>query len=37
MGPKKPPVASDHDLFRLEPMKLIDPRHELLRLAELIE
>jgi len=37
MGPKKPPVASSHDLFRLELVNLIDPRHELVRLAELID
>ena len=37
MGPKKPPAASDHDLFRLELVNLVDTRHELVRLAELID
>lgn len=37
MAPKKPPAVSGHDLFRLEPVKLIDLRRELMRLAELID
>lgn len=37
MGPKTPPAATDHDLFRLELVNLIDARHELVRLAELID
>ena len=37
MGPKSPPAASDHDLFRLELITVIDRRHELVRLAELID
>lgn len=37
MGPKKPSPMSDHDLFRLELVNLIDRRHELARLAELID
>ena len=37
MGPKAPPAATDHDLFRLELVNLIDARHELVRLAELID
>ena len=37
MRSKAPPAATDHDLFRLELMNLIDARHELVRLAALIE
>jgi IS5 family transposase len=37
MGPKSPPAASDQDLFRLELINMIDRRHELVRLAELID
>jgi len=37
MGPKPPAVATDHDLFRLELVKIIDSRHELARLGELID
>lgn len=37
MGPKKPSPMSEHDLFRLELVNLIDRRHELVRLAELID
>ena len=37
MGPKSPPSATDHDLFRLELMSMIDRRHELVRLAGLID
>lgn len=36
-GPKEPPAANDHDLFRLELVSLPDPRHELIRLAELTD
>ncbi|MGK2953542.1 MAG: IS5 family transposase [Thiobacillus sp.] len=37
MGPKPPAVATDHDLFRLELVNIIDSRHELARLGELID
>ena len=37
MGPKSPTAASDHDLFRLELTNMVDRRHELVRLAELID
>lgn len=37
MGPKRPAVASDHDLFRFKLVDLIDSRHELVRLAGLID
>lgn len=37
MGPKKLDAASDHDLFRAELVNLLDQRHELIRLAALIE
>jgi IS5 family transposase len=37
MGPKPEQEPNDHDLFRTELVNLIDQRHELVRLAELIE
>lgn len=37
MGPKAPPAATAHDLFRLELVNIIDARHELVRLEELID
>ena len=37
MGPKLPRQVSDHDLFRTELVNLIDQRHELVRLGELID
>ena len=37
MGPKLPQEATDHDLFRTELANLIDQRHELVRLAALID
>lgn len=37
MGPKPADERSDHDLFRTELVNLIDQRHELARLAELID
>jgi len=37
MGPKPPASLTEHDLFRLELVNLIDTRHELVRLAELID
>jgi IS5 family transposase len=37
MGPKSPPSTTDHDLFRLEMINMIGRRHELVRLAELID
>ena len=37
MGPKPVDERSDHDLFRTELVNLIDHRHELVRLAELID
>jgi IS5 family transposase len=37
MGPKPPQEPTDHDLFRTELVNLIDQRHELVRLAELID
>ena len=37
MGPKPAKAASDHDLFRTELVNLIDQRHELVRLAGLID
>lgn len=37
MGPKLPQEPNDHDLFRTELVNLIDQRHELVRLAELID
>ena len=37
MGPKPTDARSDHDLFRTELVNLIDQRHELVRLGELID
>ena len=37
MGPKPPDARADHDLFRTELFNLIDQRHELVKLAELID
>jgi transposase, IS5 family len=37
MGPKQRSMQSEHDLFRLELANIIDRRHELVRLAELID
>lgn len=37
MGPKPRDERSDHDLFRTELVNLIDARHELARLGELID
>jgi IS5 family transposase len=37
MGPKPAESTDDHDLFRTELVNLIDQRHELVRLAELID
>ena len=37
MGPKPAKPTDDHDLFRTELVNLIDQRHELVRLAELID
>lgn len=37
MGPKPADERSDHDLFRTELVNLIDQRHELVKLAELID
>jgi IS5 family transposase len=37
MGPKPAESPSDHDLFRTELVNLIDPRHELVKLAALID
>jgi IS5 family transposase len=37
MGPKPAQESTDHDLFRTELANLIDQRHELVRLAELID
>ena len=37
MGPKPAGARTDHDLFRTELVNLIDQRHELVRLAELID
>jgi IS5 family transposase len=37
MGPKPVDERSDHDLFRTELVNLIDQRHELAKLAELID
>lgn len=36
MGPKQPRRHDEHDLFRMELVNLIDQRHELARLGELI-
>ena len=37
MGPKPVDECSDHDLFRTELVNLIDHRHELVKLGELID
>jgi hypothetical protein len=37
MGPKPADERNDHDLFRTELVNLTDQRHELVRLAELID
>ncbi|MEO5733748.1 MAG: transposase, partial [Rubrivivax sp.] len=37
MGPKPVDSHADHDLFRTELVNLIDQRHELVRLSELID
>jgi IS5 family transposase len=37
MGPKPAESRDDHDLFRTELVGLIDQRHELVRLADLID
>ena len=37
MGPKPVDASTDHDLFRTELVNLIDLRHELVRLGELID
>ena len=37
MGPKPAKSTADHDLFRTELVNLIDQRHELVQLAELID
>ena len=37
MGPKPTEEHSEHDLFRTELVNPIDTRHELARLAELID
>eukprot|EP01035_Chromulina_nebulosa_P049316 gene49316-66974_t len=37
MGPKPADERVDHDLFRAELVNLIDQRHELVKLAELID
>lgn len=37
MGPKPPQEPKDHDLFRTELANLIDPGHEMDRLAEMID
>ena len=37
VGPKPTEERSEHDLFRTELVNLIDTRHELARLAELID
>ncbi|MCW7540983.1 hypothetical protein OOT46_24480 [Aquabacterium sp. A7-Y] len=37
MGPKPPTARSDQELFRLELVNLIDQRHELVKLAKLID
>jgi hypothetical protein len=36
-GPKPTDTRSDHDLFRTEAVNLVDQRHELVKLAELID
>jgi IS5 family transposase len=37
MGPKPVDKRCDHDLYRTELVNLIDQRHELVKLAELID
>ena len=37
MRPKTPEVEPTEDLFRLRLEQMIDPRHELVRLGELID
>jgi IS5 family transposase len=37
MGPKAIEARTDHDLFRTELVNLIDQRHELVKLGELID
>jgi len=37
MGPKVSNAASEHDLFRMELVNLLDQRHELIKLAGLID
>lgn len=37
MGPKAVDLHADHDLFRTELVNLIDQRHKLVRLSELID
>ncbi|MBN9403801.1 MAG: IS5 family transposase [Burkholderiales bacterium] len=37
MGPKSPPAVTEHDLFRLELINMVNRRHELVRLAELVD
>ena len=37
MGPKPVDERADHDLFRTELVNLIDHRHELVKLAELVD
>lgn len=37
MGPKPVDERSDHDLFRTALVNLIDHRHELVKLGELID
>jgi hypothetical protein len=37
MGPKSRQNAAEHDLFRMELVNLIDQRHELVKLAALID
>ena len=37
MGPKPRSDADEHDLFRMELVNLIDQRHELVKLASLIQ
>ena len=37
MGPKLADERTEHDLFRTELVNLIDQRHELVKLAQLID
>jgi IS5 family transposase len=37
MGPKPQDARADHELFRTELVNLVDQRHELVKLAELID